>query len=198
MEPVPETERMEEFRSSPLPTLRLQSSGHPNLNLNLLELDSPRKPPTLRRATDPPYSSPSSPLWAPPPLPYRPRTTSPLSGGHGRSRSVASLPPNMSRTQSMPGVNGSGHILYSPSFRSQSPILRPQSPSGSPSRVRVPRKPVDEAFPTSPTRMSVHDPERRLTERNSSPNLGIGSSATLARTRRPASPFRHLIWSSCR
>ena len=61
---------------------------------------------------------------------------------------------------------------------------------------QVPRKPVDEGFPTSPTRVSVHDPERRLSERNSSPNLGITSSATLVRTRRPASPLRHVSQTS--
>ncbi|KAH8156417.1 hypothetical protein CIB48_g11832 [Xylaria polymorpha] len=51
MEPVPETERMEEFRSSPLPTLRLVSN----------DSDTNRKPPTIRRSTEPP--SPSSPLF---------------------------------------------------------------------------------------------------------------------------------------
>ncbi len=188
MEPVPETERMEEFKPSPLPTLRLPGSS----TLVPPDLESPWKPPTLWRSTDPSPSSPSSPSWAPlAGLPYRPRTTSPLSGAHMRSRSAASLAPPMIRTQSLPGANGAGHILYLPQIRSE-------SPSGSPSRhrVRAPRKPADESFPTSPTRVSVHDPERRLSERNSSPNLGVVSGATLARTRRPASPLRHLAQSS--
>jgi len=184
MEPVPETERMEEFKPSPLPTLRLQSAS-----LLATDFESPRKPPTLRRSTDPP-SSPVSPSWNPPlNLPYRPRTTSPLSGSHVRSRSAASLAPSIIRTQSMPGVNGAGHILYSPRIRSQ-------SPSRSPVRVRTPRKSVDESFPTSPTRVSVRDPERRLSERNSSPNLGVASSASLSRTRRPSSPLRQIAHSS--
>src|SRR6266566_3623369 len=137
MEPVPETERMEEFRTSPLPYLRLQSSS-------AVDLDSAsRSSPALRRPADVPPSSPSSPSWVPPAnLPYRPRTTSPLSGSHVRSRSAVSLAPPMTRTQSLPGVNGAGHILYA----------RSQSPSESPSRARAPRKSVDESFPTSPTR----------------------------------------------
>ncbi|GAB1310097.1 Basic proline-rich protein [Madurella fahalii] len=178
MEPVPETERMEEFRPSPLPGLRVPATP---------EFDFLRKPPTIRRSTDPsPTSSPISPSWAlPASLPYRPRASSPLSSSHVRSRSAASLSPlPMARTQSMPGINATGHLLYSPQ-------IRPQSPSGSPSRIRLPRKPVDEAFPTSPTRISVHDPERKLPERSSSPNLtiGISSVTSMPKLRRPSSPL---------
>ncbi|KAK1755132.1 hypothetical protein QBC47DRAFT_209982 [Echria macrotheca] len=184
MEPVPETERMEEFRPSPLPSLRVQGSS-----LAPPDFDFVRKPPTLRRSTDPsPTSSPTSPSWTPSSaLPFRPRAASPLSSSHVRSRSAASLAPPMARTQSMPGVNGAGHLAYSPQ-------LRPQSPSGSPSRVRLPRKPVDEAFPSSPTRVSVHDQEHRLSERSSAPNLGLGLSS--ARLRRPSSPLRYVANSS--
>ncbi|KAK0657521.1 hypothetical protein B0T16DRAFT_452969 [Cercophora newfieldiana] len=183
MEPVPETERME-FRPSPLPSLRVQGSS----SLAPPDPDFLRKPPTLRRSTDPsPTSSPTSPTWSPSmSLPFRPRAASPLSHSHVRSRSVASLAPPMARTQSMPGVNGAGHLTFSPQ-------LRAQSPSGSPSRVRVPRKPVDEAFPSSPTRVSVHDHERKLSERSSAPNLGLGVSS--GRLRRPSSPLRHLAHS---
>lgn len=177
MEPVPETERMEEFRPSPLLSLKV---GPP-------ELAHLRKPPTIRRSTDPSPSSPISPSWAPPSLPYRPRASSPLSSSshHVRSRSAASLmPPPMARTQSMPGTSGTGHLLYSPH-------IRPQSPSGSPSRIRIPRKPSDEGFPSSPTRVSVLDPERNLPERHSSPNLGlgIGSTTPMPKLRRPSSPL---------
>ncbi|KAK3394457.1 hypothetical protein B0H63DRAFT_444613 [Podospora didyma] len=190
MEPVPETERMEEFRSSALPSLRVQ--GSPTLAPS--DLDYPRKPPTLRRSTDPsPTSSPTSPSWAPPAmLPYRPRASSPLSSAHTRSRSAVSLaPPPMTRTKSMPGVNAAGHLMYSPQ-------IRPQSPAGSPNRVRPHRKPMDEAFPSSPTRVSVHDPERKLSERSSSPNLGLGmpSAASMPRIRRPSSPLRHVAHTS--
>ncbi|KAK2026859.1 hypothetical protein LX32DRAFT_465948 [Colletotrichum zoysiae] len=183
MEPVPETERMEEFRSSPLPSLRIQN---PILLPSAVTEPEPlRKPPTLRRQTDPSPTSPTAPSWTFTPLPYRPRTTSPLSGHHTRSRSAASLAPPMSRTQSMPGVNAAGHILFSPQ-------LRPSSPSGSPSRVRTPRKPADEAFPTSPIRTSVLESDRKVTERNSSPNLmGTTPSMILPRHRRPSSPLRH-------
>lgn len=84
----------------------------------------------------------------------------------------------------MPGTNATGHLLYSPQ-------IRPQSPSGSPSRIRLPRKPVDEVFPTSPTRVSVHDPDRKLPERSTSPNLvvGVSSGTSMPKLRRPSSPL---------
>ncbi|KAK4680942.1 hypothetical protein QC764_103160 [Podospora pseudoanserina] len=194
MEPVPETERMEEFRPTSLPSSRASSSASATPStltpVGPPEFDYLRKPPTIRRSTDPsPSSSPISPTWTPGSLlTYRPRASSPLSSNHVRSRSAASLaPPPMVRTQSMPGINGGGHFSLSPQFR-------PSSPAGSPSRIRIPRKPVDEAFPTSPTRISVHDPERKLAERNSSPNLALSltSSATIPKLRRPASPLRHM------
>lgn len=181
MEPVPETERMEEFRPSPLPRLRLPSAAA----LGSPEPDFLRKPPNIRRSTDPSPSSPISPSWMPPAaFPYRPRASSPLSSNHVRSRSAASLAPPMARTQSMPGTSGAGHLLYSPH-------IRPQSPSGSPSRIRIPRKPTDEAFPSSPTRVSVLDPERKTLERSSSPNLALGTSpiVSVPKMRRPSSPL---------
>ncbi|KAI0486443.1 hypothetical protein F4859DRAFT_370552 [Xylaria cf. heliscus] len=177
MEPVPETERMEEFRPSPLPTLRLVSND-PDMN---------RKPPTIRRSTEPP--SPSSPLFASSiSLPYKPRTASPLSGLHTRSKSTASLTPlSMGRTRSMPGVDGAGRILYPPQ-------LRPASPSGSPSRYRAPRKPVDEAYPpSSPVRSSVLDGHA---ERSSSPTPSLTSTNTLPSYKRAASPLHHNAYSS--
>lgn len=177
---------MEQFASSPLPTLRLQNT---TTSLSTTEdSDNSRKPPNLRRSTDPSPSSPLSPTWNAASLPYRPRTTSPLSGYHSRSKSAITLAPPMGRTQSMPGVNGLGHILIP---RPASP----SSPSASPHRSRVLRKPVDEVFPPeSPTRTSVLDPERNFQERNSSPNLAI--STPLARRRRPSSPLRHIASSS--
>lgn len=179
---------MEEFRSSPLPNLRIQSPTSPTYDNDGLE-----RLQALRRSTDPIPFSPKSPSWhsSAAPLPYRPRTTSPLSGGrgHARSRSVASLALPLSRTQSMPGVNGAGHLMYPP-------LLRPGSPSqppSSPSRVRPPRKVVDEAFPPdSPVRMTVLDEtERKMPESNGSPNLAPSAQITVSRLRRPASPFRH-------
>ncbi|KAH7162939.1 hypothetical protein B0J13DRAFT_24905 [Dactylonectria estremocensis] len=210
MEPVPETERMEEFRPSPVPSapavpaLRIhnpKSLSNKPLSTKPLStlstLDVPVRKPNLRRSTDPsPISSspasPASPSWSTSTfIPYRPRNASPLSGAHSRSRSTTSLAPPMSRTQSMPGVNGSGHILFPPQQR------RPASPSGSPSRVRVPRKPSDDAFPpTSPIRASVLEPERRHGERrSSSPIFGV-STSTPARMRRPSSPLRTVTHSS--
>ncbi|PKS10620.1 hypothetical protein jhhlp_002375 [Lomentospora prolificans] len=192
MEPVPETERMEEFRQSPLPTLRLQN---PNVSLSS-DNDGFVRLQALRRSTDPTPSSPKSPSWysSSNTLPYRPRTTSPLSGvsSHTRSRSAASpLALPLSRTQSLPGVNGAGHFLYSPQLQPASPSRS----SSSPSRIRIPRKIADEAFPpTSPIRMTVLEPaERKTTERISSP-AGLATppaQITVSRHRRPASPFRH-------
>lgn len=180
MEPVPETERMEEFRPSPLPTLYPQF-------VSTADLEVLKKPQATRRSTDPIPSSHSASAsswlsYTSPAMPYRPRTASPLSGTHSRSHSTSGLAPAMSRARSMPGVNGSGHILYSPQ-------LRPASPS-SPSRSRTPRKPADEGFPlTSPVRTSVLDHDRQPSDRSTSP--GLTSSASMSRLRRTSSPFRN-------
>lgn len=171
---------MEEFRSSPLPTLRLVSN----------DSDTNRKPPTIRRSTEPP--SPSSPLFpSSVSLPYKPRTASPLSGLHTRSKSTASLTPlSMGRTRSMPGVDGAGRLLYPPQFR-------PASPSASPSRYRAPRKPVDEAYPPpSSARSSVLDGDRRHIERSSSPTPSLTSTNTLSSYKRASSPLRQSAYSS--
>ncbi|KAI2629799.1 hypothetical protein GGR54DRAFT_279570 [Hypoxylon sp. NC1633] len=184
MEPVPETERMEEFRSSPLPSLRLHQPTAINTNVS----DPNRKPPHIRRSTEPP--SPGSPSWTAASLPYRPRTTSPLSGAHTRSKSVASLaPPAIGRTRSMPGVDGSGRILYPP-------LVRPASPFGPPNRNRVSLKPVDEAYPpTMPIRSSVLDGEKHRTESNSFANPSVvfpGNSSH----QRTSSPLRFTVYST--
>ncbi|KAK8142685.1 hypothetical protein G3M48_008416 [Beauveria asiatica] len=185
MEPVPETERMEEFRPAPLPTLNLGASLHdssPDLNIM-------KKPAATRRSTDPtPSSYSSSNPWTPSAtsLPFRPRTASPLSNSHTRSFSATSITsaPSMSRARSLPGVNGSGHILLSPQ-------LRPTSPA-EPSRRRTPRKPSDEAFPPmSPVRTTVLEPDRPSSERSNSPTLR-SSSTSSTRYRRTSSPFRNM------
>lgn len=186
MEPVPETERMEEFRPSPIPLLRVQATS-------LYNIQEFEKPPTIRRCTEPTPQSPRSPVSASPSLPYRPRNISPFSRGHLRSKSSTSpRAPPMIRAQSMPGFNGAGHLL-------SSPIQRPASPMGSPSRVRMPRKPADEVFPGLPTRSlrnitelgglsEEHTP--RAMERSSSPVLGLPTNASFTRSRRPSSPLR--------
>jgi hypothetical protein len=190
MEPVPETERMEEFRVSPVPTLRLQDSATYD---NPTEIN--KKPPTVRRSTEPTPRSPHSPISSSPSIPYRPRNTSPYSRGHLRSKSSTSaLAPPMSRAQSMPGFNAAGHLLISPQ-------QRPSSPAGSPSRARTPRKPVDEVFPGLPSRglrnisetgdVPSEDYTPRATERSSSPILGLPPSANF-KGRRPSSPLRYL------
>ncbi|OAA67548.1 hypothetical protein ISF_03724 [Cordyceps fumosorosea ARSEF 2679] len=207
MEPVPETERMEEFRPSPLPTLHLGASHYDSSSSDLNII---KKPAATRRSTDPipashssgfsssfssayssaysSSSSSSSNSWTPSPtaIPFRPRTASPLSISHTRSLSATNITsaPSMSRTRSLPGVNGSGHILLSPQ-------LRPASPS-EPSRLRTPRKPADEAFPPmSPVRTTVLDPERTSSERSVSPSMR-SSSGSSTRYRRTPSPFQNM------
>lgn len=196
MEPVPETEKLVEFRSAPVPSLRLHHSNHfpqsssSSLSASTTESEAPRLPPAmLRRSTDPSPCSPISPTWNAAALPYRPRTTSPLSGYHTRSKSAATLaPPTMGRAHSLPGVNGLGHILISRP-------LSPASPTTSPSRARAMRKPVDDIYPPiSPTRSSVLDMERPLAERSTSPSLG--NSTNMTRPRRPSSPLRYVSGSS--
>lgn len=196
MEPVPETERMDEFKDSPLPTLRLYDISQYSSQSAARDESDPSKPPCVRRSTDPTPSSPHSPSHPSPTFPYRPRNTSPYSHGHLRSRSTASaLAPSMSRAQSMPGVNSSGHFYLSSSPRSSSPI-------GSPSRHRTPRKPVDEVFPGMMNRTQVigesvpaiaEDGETpRAQGRSSSPNGLMPHNTLPRRSRRPASPLRNI------
>ncbi|RFU24103.1 hypothetical protein B7463_g12236, partial [Scytalidium lignicola] len=200
MEPVPETERMEEFKTKLPPIiLRFQEPAayiaqHDDTAEPLLRTPTSS---VRRSATDPLVSSPLSPAWpSPPSMPYRPRNTSPFARGHLRSRSSASaLAPPMLRAQSMPGVNGAGHLLMSP-------MQRPASPAGSPNRVRSPRKPVDEVFPGLPHRVltdigeipptSPLEPNMSGSERSTSPILGLPINSSLSRAPRPASPLRYL------
>jgi hypothetical protein len=194
MEPVPETKRMEEFKGSPVPTLRLEEPSLPDNQNGDRELDW--KSPVVQRVTEPESHSPWSPTLSSPSIPYRPRNTSPYARGHLRSRSTASpLGAPMSRAQSMPGVNAAGHLLAFPPQRSS-------SPAGSPNRVRTPRKPVDEVFPGLPNRgpreisettsSSSDEQTPRAPERSTSPILSLPPTATLPRSRRPSSPLRYV------
>lgn len=185
---------MEAFRSSPVPSLRLQES--PLYEKRSNDRETLTKPPTIRRSTDPAPSSPRSPIFSSPSLPYRPRNTSPYSRGHFRSKSTTStLAPPMSRAQSLPGFNAAGHLLMSPQ-------QRPSSPLESPSRIRTPRKPVDEVFPGLPYRGLRHVSETgadsseehtpRAAERSISPSQASPYTASFPRTRRPSSPLRYV------
>ncbi|KAL5347090.1 hypothetical protein ACLOAV_008233 [Pseudogymnoascus australis] len=205
MEPVPETERMSEFRSSPVPTLRIHEA--PNFQHPLPQGTPSWVKPGTRRATDP---TPSSPLgWGPTTVAYRPRNISPYSRGHVRSHSAASTPtPPMSRAKSMPGVSKVGF------FNIGSPA-RPSSPAGSPNRNRALRKPVDEVFPAAapppnnrglkidtsdhvaiPEEVEEEEEEEEETprgygyERSASPGLIPSTSHPLLR--RSSSPSRNL------
>jgi hypothetical protein len=182
MEPVPETERMEAFRSSPVPTLRVADSTRADgpFGDNMTQ----QKPQMPRRSTEPTPLSPTGTV-SPLSLPYHSRNTSPYNRGHLRSRSSASaLAPVMMRAQSLPGVNGAGQML-------QLAQQRPSSPLGSPRRVRTPRKPVDDVFPILPGRAlsDKSDGIAESPERSQSPVTGL-SPSTIIRTRRPSSPLR--------
>lgn len=198
MEPVPELHSLEEFRASPVPRLRLQESALYDTQNPIKDREQFARPQTLRRTTEPIPQSPRSPGWSSPvtpSIPFRPRNTSPYARGHFRSRSNGSvLAPPMSRAQSLPGVNGAGHLLMSPQ--------RPASPLGSPARVRIPRKPADEVFPGFPNRALINISEgeqpafdedtSKMSDRSASPILGIPSNGSYTRVRRPASPLRHI------
>ncbi|KAB8298996.1 hypothetical protein EYC80_001131 [Monilinia laxa] len=202
MEPVPELHSLEEFRASPVPRLRLQESALYDSQTPIKNRDQSGRPPTLRRTTEPIPQSPRSPVWSSPvtpSIPFRPRNTSPYARGHFRSRSNGSaLAPPISRAQSLPGVNGAGHLLMSPQ--------RPASPLASPARVRIPRKPADEVFPGFPNRTLIDISEggqalieedaSKVSDRSASPILGIPSTGSYTRVRRPGSPLRHLAPAS--
>ncbi|PHH54030.1 hypothetical protein CFIMG_008051RA00001 [Ceratocystis fimbriata CBS 114723] len=198
MEPVPETERLEDFKSAPRPSLRLQNPATPTRlprsnfgSMTPLEIDQHqplKRPFNIRRSTDPTSLSPKSPLSfgscstaansdnstssiSGTGMAYRPRITSPLTFSnkhprvpvsHGRSKSHLGL--SMFRTQSMPGVNGAGHLLYSPS-----------SPSSSPQRTRIPKRNPDDIFPTSPVRTSVLESSPRFNRDRSISPVGHAS-----------------------
>jgi hypothetical protein len=186
---------MEEFKDFRVPTLRLFEAMQYAEKSNDGEMRETSKPPCVRRSTDPTPSSPQSPGWQSPRLPYRPRNSSPSSRGHFRSRSSASaLAPPMSRAQSLPGVNAAGHLHMSPTQRSS-------SPRGSPHRTRALRKPVDEVFPGMPKRPLVfNEPVATISESDETPQNQLRSSSptvlmpnnTYPRTRRPSSPLRNL------
>lgn len=187
---------MEEFKASPVPTLRLVEASQQNCQCTDQEIRGISKPPCVRRSTDPTPSSPRSPGCPSPTLRYRPRNTSPLARGHLRSRSTTSaLTQPMSRAQSMPGVNAAGH-LYIPA------VLRSSSPVGSPNRTRTPRRAVDEVFPGMPNRVqpfaetvtAISEDEEmpRTDQRNSSPSAFISGNTFPLSSRRPTSPLRHL------
>ncbi|PBP22888.1 hypothetical protein BUE80_DR006247 [Diplocarpon rosae] len=189
MEPVPETERMEEFKTTAVPTLRLLGTNESYKN----EQEAIMKPSTIRRSTEPTPTSPLSPISSSPSVSYRSRNTSPFARGHLRSKSSTSaLAPPMSRAQSLPGFNAAGQLLASPHFQPSSP------------RVRTPRKPADDVFPGLPTRGSrealrhisetggiSEDHTPRATERSASPVMGLPHAASF-RSKRPSSPLRYL------
>ncbi|RAL66759.1 hypothetical protein DID88_007542 [Monilinia fructigena] len=174
MEPVPELHSLEEFRASPVPRLRLQESALYDSQTPIKNRDQSSRPPNLRRTTEPIPQSPRSPGWpspVTPSIPFRSRNTSPYARGHFRSRSNGSaLAPPMSRAQSLPG------------------------------------KPADEVFPGFPNRTlidiseggqaPIEEDASKMSDRSASPILGIPSTGSYTRVRRPGSPLRHLALAS--
>lgn len=189
---------MEEFRSSPVPTLRVYEPSYFDQHNSDMTNIPQLKPPCIRRSTDP---TPASSMgWSSTNLAHRPRNNKPsYARGHVRSHSLtptSQAPPPMSRAKSLPGVHGVGY------FSLGSPI-RPSSPVGSPSRNRALKKPVDEVFPGFPLRTAKPEPADNpvaileedeepssAQERSSSPSFFLGN--TLPRAHRPSSPLRGL------
>ena len=153
------------------------------------------RPETFRRTTAP--DTPPSQL---PPsttsLPFRPRTRSPLTRGHARSRSSGGSlsAPQMTRAHSSPVPNTARPLL-----------ARPSSPLGPPSRHRSPmRKPLDEAFSSFSGGLDIdqtisENSELDLTPRGATDLDSIPSSptpypySTFPRSRRrPASPLHQI------
>ena len=148
-----------------------------------------------RRATAPEITS-SSP-FAPgvsATLPYRPRTRSPYSRGHSRSRSSGSIlrAPTMSRAYSSPG----------PESVARSPVQRPASPLGLYNRHHSPmRKPTEDSFSSFGNNLEIdqtiaENAELEVTPR---PNVDFDALSSYSSTpshntfprsrRRPASPL---------
>ncbi|KAI9861821.1 MAG: hypothetical protein M1824_001932 [Vezdaea acicularis] len=160
------------------------------------------KPEMLRRATEP--ISRSTSLLIPnieiaSTTPQRPRTRSPFSRSHLRSRSSASAltPPIMTRSHSMPVNDAAGRVLLSTTHR-------PSSPSNALGRYRSPSRRSAEEFsslglPSLPDigeNVSL-DTDTDSTPRasdsllnSSSPLLALSSSNTFPRRYRPSSPLR--------
>ena len=157
------------------------------------------RPCTPRRATAPDATDTPSPFSSLPSatLPLRPRTRSPFTRGHARSRSSGSLlrAPQMARTQSSP--------VPETTYRSSFP--RPASPLGPPGRHRSPmRKPSEESFSSFGNDLDIdqtisENAELEVTPRastdfdNMPPSPSFSSHHTFPRSRRrPISPFNQL------
>ena len=158
----------------------------------------PSRPDTFRRATSPDTPSTQSPFSTivTPSLSVRPRTRSPFTRGHGRSRSSGGslTAPQMTRAHSSPGPNTNRPV-----------IPRPSSPLEPPSRHRSPmRKPSEESFSSFGGGLDIDQTisenseldltPRGTTDLDSSPASPIPYSySTFPRTRRrPISPLHQM------
>ena len=156
------------------------------------------RPETVRRATAPesPPTQKDLPTLTTISLPLRPRTRSPFTRGHGRSRSSnGSCPaPQMTRAHSSPVSSTPNRPL----------VHRPSSPLGPPSRHRSPmRKPSEEPFSIFSGGLDIAQTISENSELDLTPKVTTGydsmpsspipySHQTFPRSRRrPASPLLH-------
>ncbi|KAI1003415.1 hypothetical protein K3495_g4790 [Podosphaera aphanis] len=186
MESVPESRSMLDFRTPSVPTLRLKDSSfhlHNEFEASL------RKPSSSSRSQMLTSSPPTSPALSTSANTHLCRNSASFSRGHLRSKSTISstlAPPPIARAHSMPGFNSTGRVLT------------PQSPSGlrNSSRIRSPKKPVDEVFIGLPNRNLRGYSEKSTTDKDDqTPRVFDRSNSPIspncpnsARIRRPASP----------
>ena len=178
----------------PLPSLPIQEVSV-KTPVRLEQTSS--RPETPRRATAPesPHSLPTFPNTLTSSLPFRPRTRSPYSRGHTRSRSSQGplCAPQMARAHSSPVPDSNGHFIGRPS----SPLLGPSSRHRSPLR-----KSTDETFSSFGNSLDIdqtisENSELDLTPRvssdydysPSSPSYSTFSSTFPRSRRRPTSPL---------
>lgn len=198
----PSVEVVESPPQKPLPPL----PDEVDVPLKLLPSDlATLRPYTPRRATapdspivQPVFSNPSMST-----LPLRPRTRSPFTRGHARSRSSGGSlsAPQMARAHSSPMPNTTSRPL----------ITRPSSPLalGPPSRHRSPmRRPSDESFPLFSGGLDIDQTISENSELDLTPRAATELDSrsasptpynyqTFPRTRRrPASPMHQITGTS--
>ena len=170
-----------------------------------LEEEDNSRPTAPRRSTEP--ATPSSPLSAPKPLPFRSRNRSPYAKSHLRTRSSASSlsSPPMVRAHSSPIVDAFGHLHVAPYARPCSPLHI------SPRRQSPLRRPIDEGYISTSNYghgcLDIGETIAENSELDLTPRPPQADSDTFASSpllihhtfprsrRRPASPLQNILQS---